>query len=520
MYLKRVLSQSSVLFAATIVDSGLGYVFRLLLARQLTLGEYGLFYSLFAFFSFFILFVDLGFKQALPKYVISFLIGKDYAKAKGALLVGLRYFVSTALLLASIFFLFAKPIISSVFKSDNTLPYLLMLLWFASYPIELFLRSLFLSQQSMTKYAILSPTSKLFTIIFTVIGFSKGFHAAPFMAYALANLCLLALFFIPAARLVPWWSTTKADISKETITKLFTFSGYAAFISLCWVIITNVNTVLLTALKDSTQAGLYQIALPLASLLTLAITPLNSASYPLFFELYAKKAMTTLRDGANTFYKYIVVGLLPIALALISFPEVVIDILFGAEYIIASNTLQILTIGTFFFCIASFNIVFLCATGREKRAAATIGGFALINLALSCSLIFTYGAIGVATASAISFLLLMLVTTYYVNKYYGATVPAKSWMLTIIIAIALVFFTHYAKEMINLNIWIKIPIIGLACALIYVGALLLTRIVDIKEITFFVNTALSKDKQKLQSTTRNTPKTTQTKKKKTRAKRQ
>ena len=68
-YAKFALRSSLAVFIGFVFSGLFAYVVRATLARVLSVTEYGLFYAVFSFVSFFLLFRDLGLGVALIKYV-------------------------------------------------------------------------------------------------------------------------------------------------------------------------------------------------------------------------------------------------------------------------------------------------------------------------------------------------------------------------------------------------------------------------------------------------------------------
>ena len=77
-YTKKLVSGSAFLFLMLILAAIIGYFIRVVLARNLSPSEYGLFYAVFAFVSFFLFFRDLGLNQAIAKYIPEFKIKGKY----------------------------------------------------------------------------------------------------------------------------------------------------------------------------------------------------------------------------------------------------------------------------------------------------------------------------------------------------------------------------------------------------------------------------------------------------------
>ena len=82
---RKLLFDASLVFVMGLLAAIFGYLIRVILSRQLSLEEFGLFYAVFTFVSFFIVFRDFGLGQALAKFIPQFLVKKEYGKIKASI---------------------------------------------------------------------------------------------------------------------------------------------------------------------------------------------------------------------------------------------------------------------------------------------------------------------------------------------------------------------------------------------------------------------------------------------------
>ena len=81
-YIKKAVKGSAIIFAFTIISVILGYLTRIVLARGLSVEEYGLFYAVFGLVSFFLFFRQLGLDSAMVKYVAEYTAKKAHNKKR------------------------------------------------------------------------------------------------------------------------------------------------------------------------------------------------------------------------------------------------------------------------------------------------------------------------------------------------------------------------------------------------------------------------------------------------------
>ena len=94
-----------------------GYLVRALYARNFTVAEYGLFYSVLTFIFLFNTLRNLGFDSSQLFHMNKFLARLEYKKAKAVLFIALIPQMILSILIAAIIFLLKPYLVSSFFKS-------------------------------------------------------------------------------------------------------------------------------------------------------------------------------------------------------------------------------------------------------------------------------------------------------------------------------------------------------------------------------------------------------------------
>ncbi|MCK4732054.1 MAG: oligosaccharide flippase family protein [Methanophagales archaeon] len=132
------------------------------------------------------------------------------------------------------------------------------------------------------------------------------------------------------------------------------------------MIIAWADTLMLGYFKTSAMVGLYNTAHPLAHFITSPLEALLLVYMPVTSGLYAKGKMSEMRRNFSVLTKWLCSLTLPLFLILFLFPDVVLNFLFGANYIFAATALRILSLG---FIVNNFlgpNGATLIAIGESK----------------------------------------------------------------------------------------------------------------------------------------------------------
>jgi O-antigen/teichoic acid export membrane protein len=123
---------------------------------------------------------------------------------------------------------------------------------------------------------------------------------------------------------------------------------------------------------------------------------------PVVTEMYAKNELGKFKSLYRSITRWIFLISFPIFLIFISYPHVILSILFGSEFAGAAGALRILSVGYFFFALSSLSWNTLIAVGKTKLNFYINVTVAAINFFINLMLIPTLGMIGAAIALAIS----------------------------------------------------------------------------------------------------------------------
>jgi O-antigen/teichoic acid export membrane protein len=499
MYLKKALQGTAIVFIFTVLAGVSWYLFRFMLARNLTLYEFGLFYAILAFLSFFNLFVDAGFSQAVPKFIVDFKAKNNNAGVKKVILMSLAFQLFVSLFLFLLVFLFSNFLSANYFHSDVGEYLLLMGIWFITVPFSYFYGYLFTGFQKYGLGASIEVVRVVLTLIvsFLLFRLNFGFYS-PILAYAAINIILVIVYLPFSSRLLKFKESNskkpKTDLKFDSklFSSLIKFGVFVSFSSIIWVVLSQVDTLMLTFFSGVEAVGLYQSAVPLASIAMYFITAVTVVSYPMSSELYAKKKFAELKAGINLFYKYILLILVPCLMILFAFSGSIIYVLFGEKFVSASIALKILSIGAIFSSLTLFNNNIISAIGKPKEVAKMMLFVAITNVVLCLILIPLFGVNGAATATASSFLVGAIVSLKGLNKNIKTKIPVFDWIKTLFAGVLMIVFIDVIKSQLAINSIIGFVILGVAALAIYALLCFVMGILDIKEIKYFMRNMVKK----------------------------
>lgn len=489
MYLKRIVRGISLSFLFILLGSLFGYLFRRTLAVQLSVADYGLFFSMIAFFSFFILFIDLGLEQAATKYIVEFRLKKqwDHIRSLAASLLKFQLFCSFIFFL--LFFYFSDFLAVSYFHELRTAMLLpLLALWFFTTPLVTFVAYILLGFQRTTWYTALDFFRMLFLFLFILLFFSfQPDILGPVLGYAFVNL-ILFFFYLPyLSSFFPSLFTIFRSFFSFTFDwhlfkEVFFYGLIVAFTNFGWILITQTDTLTLTYLMTPYDVGVYSIALPISLLLLFFMRPVMIVFSPLVTELASNKKFEKLSEAVTLAYQYLFVFLLPFALSLMVFSEYIIPLLFDVKYLAAAPALMILAPGTLLYAFSLFNNVIFTGLGKAKIMAYAVGAVALLNLILNFLLIPFLGIQGAALSTLVSYLLLFGISTWYLSRTLRFSFPLYSWGGSLLCSLFSLLLIFYLKKLLPWNNLLEAVVCGLVLFVVYILLIFSFRVISFSSL--------------------------------------
>lgn len=494
MSLQRLVRNTGLSFVFIVFGALLGYFFRRYLALHLAVADYGLFFSILAFFSVLMLFVDLGLEAATAKMLIELRLKKEYHHMRSLVFSILCVQLLLSFVLYAAVFFLSDFLAESYFHAPSAgLLIRLLGIWFFTTPLIIFIAALLLGFERTTWYTALDFFRMLFVFLSTLLFFfffEEGI-LAPVLAYAIINIILFCLYVPYLFSFFPHLFRISFSLEKEQILSVFSYGFLIALTSFGWLIITQTDVLTLTYLSTLENVGLYNVALPLSLLLLLFMRPIIAVYYPYVTSLVAQKKFSALGDAITLVYRYIFAFLLPFSLILIVFPEEVISFLFSEKYIAAAPVLSYLSIGMLFYALSLFNSIVFNGLGKAKYMACCVGGIAILNLLLNIILIPIFGITGAALATMVSYILLSVISCFLLYRLVSFSFSLFSWFKIFLSGILSMLFVLLLKIFLHGNTFFEAILCITLLLLCYSFLLYFLKVIDFKQFFALLKQALS-----------------------------
>lgn len=230
--------------------------------------------------------------------------------------------------------------------------------------------------------------------------------------FAISNIVSLFVFTISNKR-----KFKKINFSKEFVK----YSIPMMFTSMMGVLMNRIDIIMLGNMGSMNEVGVYRVVVQIATITSLIMSVFNIAFAPKIAQLYNQNNITELkRIYIRSTRILFLLGICTLALIFL-FSQTFLR-LFGEEYVFASETLLIRSIGQFF-TIAVGSVGFLLSMiGKVNLQLYRITIAALLNICLNYILINKYGINGAAIASMFALFISSITGYLFVKKEFGIKV--------------------------------------------------------------------------------------------------
>src|SRR5208283_65755 len=345
--LKSAVKGSTIVFLGMVGSILLWFATKVLIVRNTTKEELGIYSIVVAVVGILSLLAGLGIQEGVPRYISLFLGEgkKNEAKAisRTAIITGLISGTAFFLFL----FLFSGPIARYVFYKPELRVPLLIISFFIpltviSTNIVGILRGYNMIYPRVFFFDIGQPFFFLLLLgLFFImrLPFTSIFYAYSF-SMSLVLLSLGAYYLAKIELPQPQLATIPQRYGRE----LIKFSAPLLMASVLGIVLTWCDTLILGRYTRAEEVGLYNVSISLAKLLTFPIMALEFVYMPIAGELYIKKQYSELKRTYQVLTKWNFLVTLPIFFVLFFFPEMTITFLFGARFLDSSQALRILSL--------------------------------------------------------------------------------------------------------------------------------------------------------------------------------
>ena len=442
--LRKIAKGAGIVLMGTLIGRAFGYGSRIIIARFLGASDYGLISLGFAALTMAAALAAIGLPSGITRY-ISFYKGKeDEERIKGTIISAIKMNLPVSIIFALLLFFGAGWISIHIFHDANLTP--VLRIFSIAIPFLVLAQNLLSATVGFQEMRYQVYTEQIFQNmlklagIVTLVALGFGVMGAAWgWAIAIILMPFVAFYFLEK-KLFPVFNTKIKAIPVER--ELFAFSWPLIFVGMAGIVMGFTDTLMLGYFCTSSEVGIYNAALPTADALLGIPRAFEAIFFPVISWLYARNRIEDLRNTYSTITKWILSLVFPAFLLIFLFPDQVITILFGAEYIAGATALVILTFGFLIGRAVGPTSAILQTYGKTKiiMACSFIG--ATTNFGLNFYLIPIYGVNGAAMATAFSILFINIfsfLVVYKITKIYPFHVSFLKPIFASVIAVSVVY---------------------------------------------------------------------------------
>jgi O-antigen/teichoic acid export membrane protein len=364
----------------------------------------------------------MGLDNALVKFVAQYAAEDRWDQVKRIYSMAIRIAVPCGLVASAVLFILAPVLANILKKPDLAITFRLTALFVLPDALMYLNAAGLRGLKRIKEYSFLLNVAQfLFAVIVLAAGKSLlARNYAPITAYAAGTVAAAVISF--------WFGTRQWRLRKEKSANdgikagglmkvafpMLLSGSYSLF--LAWT-----GTMVLGFFRPVEEAGVYEVVIKVAALITFTLTAINSIAASQFSETHAVGDMEGFRKVASHSKRLIFWSTFPVGLVIFLFPSAIISLFGNSISSVGSGplALMIMVFGYLVNAVSGPVGTILNMTGHEVVYQNILLAAAVINILLCVLLIPQFGIYGAAFASSVSMTTWNLLSVYYVKKKFN-----------------------------------------------------------------------------------------------------
>lgn len=440
--LSSILSGSSIFAIGHILTTIFGFLTQILLTRLLNASGYGIFSYGQTILLLMLNISNMGTDKSLMRYLPSQPDNRRFQQATLTLAYGTSLVASIC---AAAFLIITAPIIAS-FTLDNAIFVSILRLFAVILIIDTVM------QVTSTSFRALEMAQ--FDVAIRKIGRQGSLLLAAAIAFLLGlNVFSTTVLAVVASMVTLGCAVALAfhhldihpsrDLSEANLGEYYNYSIPLSAKDMGSFFYTKADILMVGIFFSASAVGIYNVAVLLATFITLPLSAVNQLFPPIAAKLYSSGSSSELDEVYSAVSRWAMTGAFPLALGAIIYRTELLA-LFGAEFATGGAILIVLAVAKFVDTVVGPSGYMLMMTDHQYLLLLNQWSFALLNIVLNYFFLLRFGVIGAAYASAIvlaSLNLLRASEVYYLEgmhpfswsffKPVAAGLPASGAMLIV-----------------------------------------------------------------------------------------
>ncbi len=482
--LNKAAKGTVIVFAGTVASIFLWFATKVLIIRNVTEEELGIYSLALAIATIFSMVSLVGLNQGVTRYV-SISLGKGRPdQAERQIVSSLRMGTVFGAVSATAIFFLSPYIAKHVFYMEAlTTPLMILSV------VILFSVSSNILEGALRGFGDINPhvyiisiAHPVFFILFILLSLFieaglNGIVASYTLAIVVTWLCV-AVYSFRKQRVVPL-SLRSGGFGRE----LLRFSLPVFGVAIMGLVFAWTDTLMLGRYAGPADVGIYNIAISLVRLLTFVIGSAGFVFMPLVGELFSKGLNEEIRRVYQVLSKWVFSATLPIFFVLFFFPEMTITFLFEQRYAVSAESLRILSLGYMFYVFMGLNTLVITALGLQKELVKTSIAGIVLNIVLNYLLIkkMGMGIQGAAIATAVSYTVFSSMNTFILYRKTGIHMFTSAYIKPLLCMSAISAVIYMAVKSLPFTLLLMPAYFAIFIAA-YVLSIMLTGSVEVEDV--------------------------------------
>lgn len=487
---RRQIRGSGLLIAGRLLSAGLMLVSQVLIVRYLSTADYGAWAYALAFVVFWQTISNLGFQDAITRFVPIYKQQREYPKMFGTMLLSFGFVLLFSILVIGGVFAAPNKVLAFVRQEGSSLKILFVLIFLV--PVEALdglLMGLFASLASARaiffRRYVLAPGLRVLVVVLLVT-----FHAdVLFLAYGYVaagaiGMVVYAFVFLRQLGREGLLASSRLRSIRFPAREIFSFALPMMTSDMLVALNESIVVLLLGYYRNMQDVAFFRVAVPIASVTQMVTVTAALLYMPAAARLFAGGDLKGLQYLYWRTAAWIAVFSFPIFTATFAFAKPVMALLYGERYADAGVILAIMSVGYFVNVVFGLNGVTVKAVNKIRYVVGYNVATALTNIAISLVLVPRYGAVGAAIGAAVTIVVYATLKQVALRWAAGISVFDRSCMwFYVVIALAVVSLVAI-RWIASLNLYVATTL-----ALISIVAVVLIARKELKIAEIFPETA-------------------------------
>jgi len=466
----------------------MGYVIKIIVSWELSVEEVWILYWIISLMTLLASYNDLWMTESLKHFVPIYLKDKKYDKVKTILFLALFTQIVSALIIAAFFYFWASFIAENYFKTSAAKETLqVFAIFFIGLNIFQTLNHFFMAVQDTFYYRLSDLIRITFVVSSVIFIFLWDSSSLLFYSYSWLIWLYIWILFVLLVFYKKYYSnylsSERISISREFISPVLKYAWFVFLWAGAWTLLWQVDMQMIIYILWTEQAWYYTNYLSIIWIPFLILAPIFGLLFPIFSEMYSKWQNDKIYLVKSIFQKNFILIAIAFNTFFFVFAQQLAYTLFWEKFIESWVILQysiLLLVFNFLFQI-NFNI--LAGIWKVKDRVKIVSIVLVFNIIMNILLINLIWVAWAALATWIWWMLIWILTEYYLGKEYIIGLDFKNIIKNIFIFWALWIWVHFYALSIFMNIW-RIQSFGLLAlfSLFYLCIFIWTNLSECKKL--------------------------------------